>query len=96
VGQLTSRALRASVRLLDNYAALIDSAARHDLETLEELDRVRAAVGLHATSSAPGTCSTLESLADAVATITGPPVNERLPDEVLLGADEPPPCFEPV
>ena len=30
----------------------------------------------------------LESVADAVATITGAPVNERLPDEVLLGADE--------
>ena len=30
----------------------------------------------------------LESIADAVATITGAPVNERLPDEVLLGADE--------
>jgi two-component system sensor histidine kinase KdpD len=30
----------------------------------------------------------LESVADAVATITGAPVNERLPDDVLLGADE--------
>ena len=30
----------------------------------------------------------LESLADAVATITGAPVNERLPDDVLRGADE--------
>jgi two-component system sensor histidine kinase KdpD len=30
----------------------------------------------------------LESVADAVATITGGPVNERLPDDVLLGADE--------
>ena len=30
----------------------------------------------------------LESVADAVATITGAPVNERLPDEVLAGADE--------
>src|SRR4029077_19911307 len=30
----------------------------------------------------------LESVADAVATITGAPVNERLPDEVLEGADE--------
>ena len=28
----------------------------------------------------------LESVADAVATITGAPVNERLPDEVLLDA----------
>ena len=30
----------------------------------------------------------LESVADAVATITGAPVNERLPDAVLVGADE--------
>lgn len=30
----------------------------------------------------------LESVADAVATITGAPVNERLPDDVLAGADE--------
>ncbi len=30
----------------------------------------------------------LESVADAVATITGAPVNERLPDDVLLQADE--------
>ena len=30
----------------------------------------------------------LESVADAVQTITGAPVNERLPDEVLEGADE--------
>ena len=30
----------------------------------------------------------LESVADAVATITGAPVNERLPDDVLEGADE--------
>ena len=30
----------------------------------------------------------LESVADAVATITGAPVNERLPDDVLAAADE--------
>jgi two-component system sensor histidine kinase KdpD len=30
----------------------------------------------------------LESVADAVATITGAPVNERIPDEVLVAADE--------
>ena len=30
----------------------------------------------------------LESVSDAVATITGAPVNERLPDEILLTADE--------
>ncbi len=30
----------------------------------------------------------LESVADAVATITGAPVNERMPDDVLVAADE--------
>ena len=30
----------------------------------------------------------LDSVADAVATITGAPVNERIPDEVLAAADE--------
>jgi two-component system sensor histidine kinase KdpD len=30
----------------------------------------------------------LESVADAVATITGAPVNERMPDEILAAADE--------
>jgi two-component system sensor histidine kinase KdpD len=30
----------------------------------------------------------LDSVADAVVTITGAPVNERLPEDVLLGADE--------
>ena len=30
----------------------------------------------------------LDGVADAVATITGAPVNERLPEDVLLGADE--------
>jgi len=30
----------------------------------------------------------LESVADAVATITGAPVNERIPDEILAAADE--------
>ena len=39
-------------------------------------------------SSAPATSSTSNSVADAVATITGAPVNERIPDEVLAAADE--------
>ena len=42
--------------------------------------------GIHVIS----TCNVqhLESIADAVATITGAPVNERLPDDVLAAADE--------
>ena len=40
------------------------------------------------TSSAPATSSISTRVADAVATITGAPVNERIPDEVLAAADE--------
>jgi two-component system sensor histidine kinase KdpD len=43
-------------------------------------------VGIHVVSTL--NVQHLESVADAVATITGAPVNERLPDEVLLRADE--------
>ncbi|MGZ9160366.1 MAG: universal stress protein [Candidatus Limnocylindrales bacterium] len=50
-----------------------------DVEVLRE-------AGIHVLS----TCNVqhLESVADAVATITGGPVNERLPDEVLEDAEE--------
>lgn len=51
----------------------------------QDVERIRDA-GIHVLS----TCNVqhLESVADAVATITGAPVNERLPDEVLEAADE--------
>jgi two-component system sensor histidine kinase KdpD len=51
----------------------------------QDVEAIRDA-GIHVIS----TCNVqhLESVADAVATITGAPVNERLPDEVLAGADE--------
>lgn len=51
----------------------------------EDVELIREA-GIHVIS----TCNVqhLESVADAVATITGAPVNERLPDEVLDEADE--------
>ena len=51
----------------------------------EDVEVIRDA-GIHVIS----TCNVqhLESVADAVATITGAPVNERLPDIVLEGADE--------
>ena len=51
----------------------------------EDVEAIRDA-GIHVIS----TCNVqhLESVADAVATITGAPVNERLPDEVLAAADE--------
>ncbi|HEY7591484.1 MAG TPA: universal stress protein [Candidatus Limnocylindrales bacterium] len=51
----------------------------------EDVQFVRDA-GIHVVSTM--NVQHLESVADAVATITGAPVNERLPDEVLLGADE--------
>jgi len=51
----------------------------------EDVEVIRDA-GIHVIT----TCNVqhLESVADAVATITGAPVNERLPDEVLTAADE--------
>ena len=51
----------------------------------EDVEVIRDA-GIHVIS----TCNVqhLESVADAVATITGAPVNERLPDAVLAVADE--------
>jgi two-component system sensor histidine kinase KdpD len=51
----------------------------------EDVELIRDA-GIHVIS----TCNVqhLESVADAVATITGAPVNERLPDAVLAAADE--------
>jgi len=51
----------------------------------EDVELVRDA-GIHVIS----TCNVqhLESVADAVATITGAPVNERLPDAILAEADE--------
>jgi two-component system sensor histidine kinase KdpD len=51
----------------------------------QDVELIRDA-GIHVIS----TCNVqhLESIADAVATITGAPVNERLPDDVLAAADE--------
>jgi two-component system, OmpR family, sensor histidine kinase KdpD len=51
----------------------------------QDVEAIRDA-GTHVIS----TCNVqhLESVADAVVTITGAPVNERLPDEVLAAADE--------
>ncbi len=51
----------------------------------EDVDAIRDA-GIHIVSTM--NIQHLESMSDAVATITGAPVNERLPDDVLLRADE--------
>jgi two-component system sensor histidine kinase KdpD len=71
--------------------ALIDELAHTNVpgspreKRWQDIDAVRDA-GIHVIS----TCNVqhLESVADAVATITGAPVNERLPDAVLAEADE--------
>jgi two-component system, OmpR family, sensor histidine kinase KdpD len=51
----------------------------------EDVERIRDA-GIHVVTTL--NVQHLESVADAVVTITGAPVNERLPDEVLEQADE--------
>jgi len=71
--------------------ALIDELAHTNIagsaraKRWEDVEVVRDA-GIHVVTTM--NVQHLESVADAVATITGAPVNERLPDDVLLGADE--------
>ena len=71
--------------------ALIDELAHTNVpgsvreKRWEDVEVIRDA-GIHVVSTM--NVQHLASVADAVATITGAPVNERLPDDVLLGADE--------
>jgi two-component system sensor histidine kinase KdpD len=71
--------------------ALIDELAHTNVpgsaraKRWEDVELIRDA-GIHVVSTM--NVQHLESVADAVATITGAPVNERLPDDVLIGADE--------
>jgi two-component system sensor histidine kinase KdpD len=71
--------------------ALIDELAHTNVpgsdraKRWEDIEAIRDA-GIHVVSTM--NVQHLASVADAVATITGAPVNERLPDDVLLGADE--------
>ena len=71
--------------------ALIDELAHTNVpgsaraKRWEDVEVIRDA-GIHVVSTM--NVQHLESVADAVATITGAPVHERLPDDVLLGADE--------
>jgi two-component system sensor histidine kinase KdpD len=71
--------------------ALIDELAHTNVpgsdreKRWQDVELVRDA-GVHVVSTM--NIQHLESMADAVATITGAPVHERLPDEVLDGADE--------
>jgi two-component system sensor histidine kinase KdpD len=71
--------------------ALIDELAHTNVpgsaraKRWEDVEIIRDA-GIHVVTTM--NVQHIESVSDAVATITGAPVNERLPDEVLLTADE--------
>jgi two-component system, OmpR family, sensor histidine kinase KdpD len=75
---------RPTVVLIDELAHTNVPGSEHE-KRWQDVDQVRAA-GIHVIS----TCNVqhLESIADAVATITGAAVNERIPDAVLDDADE--------
>jgi two-component system sensor histidine kinase KdpD len=77
-------ARRPTVVLVDELAHTnIPGSAR--AKRWEDVEAIRDA-GIHVVTTL--NIQHLESVADAVATITGAPVNERLPDEVLRDADE--------
>jgi two-component system sensor histidine kinase KdpD len=77
-------ARRPTVALIDELAHTnVPGSAR--AKRWEDVEVVRDA-GIHVISTL--NVQHLESVADAVSTITGAPVNERLPDDVLLAADE--------
>jgi two-component system sensor histidine kinase KdpD len=77
-------ARRPTVALIDELAHTnVPGSARQ--KRWQDVEVIRDA-GIHVVSTL--NVQHLESVADAVATITGAPVNERLPDEALLGADE--------
>ncbi len=71
--------------------ALVDELAHTNVagspraKRWEDVEIIRDA-GIHVVTTM--NVQHLESVADAVATITGAPVNERLPDDFLLDADE--------
>ncbi len=71
--------------------ALVDELAHTNAPGSERVKRWEDVnILLDAGIDVVSTCNVqhLESVADAVATITGAPVNERIPDEVLAAADE--------
>ena len=73
-----------TVALVDELAHTnVPGSARE--KRWEDVEAIRDA-GIHVVSTL--NVQHLDSIADAVATITGAPVNERLPDEVLERADE--------
>ncbi len=77
-------ARRPTVALIDELAHTnVPGSARE--KRWQDVEIIRDA-GIHVVTTL--NVQHLESEAEAVATITGAPVNERLPDDVLLGADE--------
>jgi two-component system sensor histidine kinase KdpD len=77
-------ARKPTVALIDELAHTNAPGSERE-KRWQDVDVIRDA-GIHVVSTM--NVQHLESIADAVATITGAPVNERLPDDVLLGADE--------
>jgi two-component system sensor histidine kinase KdpD len=72
------------VALIDELAHTNAPGSQNE-KRWEDVELIRDA-GIHVVTTL--NVQHLESVADAVATITGAPVNERLPDEVLESADE--------
>ncbi len=77
-------ARRPTVALIDELAHSNVPGASHE-KRHEDVEQIRAA-GIHVVSTL--NIQHLESMASAVETITGAPVRERLPDEILATADE--------
>ncbi len=73
-----------TVALIDELAHTNVPGSRHE-KRWEDVDRIRDA-GIHVVTTL--NVQHLESVADAVETITGAPVRERLPDAILEQADE--------
>jgi two-component system sensor histidine kinase KdpD len=77
-------ARKPTVALIDELAHTNVPGSAH-AKRWEDVEIIRDA-GIHVVTTM--NIQHLESVSDAVATITGAPVNERLPDEFLLTADE--------
>ena len=77
-------ARRPTVALIDELAHTNAPGSARP-KRWEDVEVIRDA-GIHVVTTM--NVQHLESVSDAVATITGAPVNERLPDEILLTADE--------
>ena len=77
-------ARRPTVALLDELAHTNIPGSQRG-KRWQDVEAIRDA-GIHVVTTL--NIQHLESVADAVATITGAPVNERLPDDVLRDADE--------